>query len=564
MITCDFFTESLNISKETEIIHLSAFKYSLLKKIDFETNSNLQFIDNHAFENLQIEEISLPDSLKIIGDWAFDHCKLLKKVKINSKSELEIIGKFAFCCTAIESILFSSKLTKVDSHAFYECFNLRTVENHSNQMKFKRRCFSYSSIENIQFPQISTFSYDSFNGCYKLKQLKFLGEEPKRIKFKEHSFSCSGLEEINLKSYFNIKMNAFSDCKSLKKVTLIGLDNKIMNNSFTNSNNIELISFEKRIGIKNKKKEENPLFFRYFNDILNTNIKKASIKIHFCDIKTNKDILVHDFYLENYCYVVNMLVYADMLNKDLLTEKDDDEDDKNKIRKNEVIHVPCNVKKLCFPRIEFIKNIIWDTNCIVDDLGPPGFFSYYNLTQISIPKLVKKIPSKLFEHCHYLSSVNFDKDSLLEEIGEFSFANTRISKIIIPKALRKISKNAFCDNLNLQEVVFDGEIIDDEAFSNTGIKSFKLSNNTTRIGSYAFQYCRSLTEFEIDIHESNLSEIGQNAFQETSLNEIKIPAKIKVIKKFTFNGCNKLKEVVFSNESELTSIETQVICHLKK
>lgn len=106
-----------------------------------------------------------------------------------------------------------------------------------------------------------------------------------------------------------------------------------------------------------------------------------------------------------------------MINNTILYEDNNKQQSKEDIKKNEIIQVPSAVKKFDFPFMTHIKKIKWSSNNNVEDLGPDGFFSYYSLTQIVIPKLIKKIPSGLFKHCHYLESVLFEKDSILEEIG---------------------------------------------------------------------------------------------------------------------------------------------------
>ncbi|KAK8837595.1 hypothetical protein M9Y10_036126 [Tritrichomonas musculus] len=570
LIFCDNGINSLNIDKETEMISLCALRYSNLTNVNFGNNSNLKIIDSYAFENLLIEEISLPDSLEIIGNWSFNHCFKLKKVNIGAQSKLETIGKYAFCGTIIESFLFPSKLSKVDDYAFFECFKLKTVDNHSNEIKFGEGCFCYSAIESIQFPSKTIFSKNMLKGCYNFKKLTFL-EKPEKVVFKKYSFIFSGLEEIRFECDVVIRKDAFTNCPSLKRVILLGSNNKIMKHSFDNSS-IELVTFdkeltllkrndlpkqnfwEKKLYLKWKMICNDPFQFSYFQDVLFTNINEASMNLIFpADEDNQYDTVQHEFFLNNKCFVVNnKLVYADMLNTNLLFEKQDENEE---IKNNEILHVPNKVKSLDFPVMSHIKKIVWGSDCIVEDLGPPGFFSYYNLTQILIPKLVKIIPPKLFDHCQYLSYVRFEKDSLLEEIGDSSFAHTRISEVVLPKSVQRIGKSAFADNENLKKVIFDGQVIDDEAFSNTGITSFKLSNNATMIGSGAFQHCRSLKTFDVDIENSNLSKIGSFAFYESSITSIKIPSKVEVIKKFTFNGCKYLKEVIFSNNSQLHSIK---------
>ncbi|KAK8895234.1 hypothetical protein M9Y10_023676 [Tritrichomonas musculus] len=540
IIFCDFLIESIIIPKETTVIKSNAFRYSCLKKIDFEVGSKLEKIKKKAFKNLQIEEISIPNSVTIIDDFAFSNCCLLKKVNIAETSHLYSIGKSAFEKTSIESFLFPPTLRIVDDCAFYECDKLRTIKNCSNQIKFGWKSFYHSAIENIKFPSKSTFSNSSFLGCLNLKSIKFR-KKIEKVVFEENSFSFSGLESLKIENSVEIHETAFSFCSNLKKITLSGENNQCSKSSFNHSN-IESFILVKEI--------DTPEYLEYFYLNIKDTMKLSSIKQILLNLTINNN--THNFYLNHNCYVFdNELFFANLIdNVNLFKNEPCDE-----IKENEILVVSGNVKKLNFPVMSHIKKIQWSPNCIVEDLGPPGFFSYYNLVEIVIPKLVSKIPPHLFENCHYLRTVHFDKGTKLTEIGEFAFANTLIYRIKIPSTVKVIRQSTFAYNPNLSRIIFDGEIIEKDAFLQTGLTKFTLSNNTKIIEEGAFQYCRSLKKFDIDIENSMLYEIGPYAFSETSITEINIPREIETINKFVFNGCQKLKEVKIAQNSKLQRIE---------
>lgn len=53
-------------------------------------------IGNEAFTRISAIEVTLPDTLEVIGDFAFAYMANVQKIKISSTSELKTIGKFAF------------------------------------------------------------------------------------------------------------------------------------------------------------------------------------------------------------------------------------------------------------------------------------------------------------------------------------------------------------------------------------------------------------------------------------------------------------------------------------
>ncbi|KAK8836348.1 hypothetical protein M9Y10_039690 [Tritrichomonas musculus] len=540
IVGCDISVESLNVLNETLFIYSEAFRYSNLKKIDFEIGSKLKEIGKYAFSNLQIEYISIPNSVVKIDDSAFQDCRLLKHVNFTLKSQLNSIGKSAFEKTAIEIILFPSTLESIGEYAFFECSKLKTVHNFSKKIYFGMKSFSHSAIEKIIFPPKAVFSESSFEGCMELKTIKF-NEKPIDVVFESFSFGFSGLESIHIEdNNGNIVFhdNVFSFCPNLKKVFL----NLRIYGDF-----VDCIKFSPNIETVEIKlvKASWPLYD--YEDIIkfikSTKISKLDFDITYSKADSNLNI-----HLEHNSYVYkNELCYANLIDNKSLFINDNI---------NDTLIVPSMAKKLnYFNAVPFIKKIQWSQNCIVDDLGEPGFFSYYYLVEITIPKFVTKISPHLFENCHYLKTVEFENGSQLIEIGEYAFSNTRVDQVMLPETVQIIRQSAFSYNNDLKAVSFKGEIIENDAFLQTGLIEFNLSDNTKTIGSGAFQFCRSLSSFNINIEQSNLSEIGQYAFAETSITEINIPPKVEVIHKFTFNGCSLLKEVKISNDSKLIKID---------
>ena len=79
-----------------------------------------------AFYSLdKIEEVVIPDSVKVIGDMAFAQCQQLKKVTISSTSLLEVIGERAFFCdNELSTIALPESLKKIGKEALRGCYDL--------------------------------------------------------------------------------------------------------------------------------------------------------------------------------------------------------------------------------------------------------------------------------------------------------------------------------------------------------------------------------------------------------------------------------------------------------
>ena len=74
------------------------------------------------FNNDTIKSITLPKTVKVIGDNAFDSCVYLSKVEFKEGSTIEKIGAFAFKgCSALEEIIIPDSVKNIGTCAFLDC-----------------------------------------------------------------------------------------------------------------------------------------------------------------------------------------------------------------------------------------------------------------------------------------------------------------------------------------------------------------------------------------------------------------------------------------------------------
>lgn len=131
-----------SINKESEkyiitSISKNAFENSQIKSIRFEADSELQVIEENAFYESSIENISIPSQLTIIQKGAFYSCEQLRRVEIPDDSNLRIIDEEAFAFTSIESLKIPSKLEELRSGWGNETPQLMKIEVSPNNPYFK-------------------------------------------------------------------------------------------------------------------------------------------------------------------------------------------------------------------------------------------------------------------------------------------------------------------------------------------------------------------------------------------------------------------------------------------
>lgn len=73
----------------------------------------------------KITRVTLPSTIKLINDFAFQHCNSLSR--INFPNGLRTIGENAFSSAGLEEIIIPNSVTKIGKMAFYNCTKLKNV-----------------------------------------------------------------------------------------------------------------------------------------------------------------------------------------------------------------------------------------------------------------------------------------------------------------------------------------------------------------------------------------------------------------------------------------------------
>lgn len=100
-----------------------------LQKITFDENIKLETISKHAFSycpNLTI--INIPETIKTIGESAFEGCTGLTSVLFSENSKLQNIQKQAFYnCSYLSSLSIPEKVNSLAEMSFYNCISLEQI-----------------------------------------------------------------------------------------------------------------------------------------------------------------------------------------------------------------------------------------------------------------------------------------------------------------------------------------------------------------------------------------------------------------------------------------------------
>ena len=148
------FQENVNVHNillpnSLKILEANCFQNcNMLSSIDIP--QQVKIIPQYCFQNdYQLTQVNLPKMCIDIDNYAFQNCNLL--MSINIPDNVQRIGQFSFAnCTNLSNIIFGKQLITIEQSAFSNCSNLETI-NLGNE--------------------ITTLGQNAFYNCNNLKEI---------------------------------------------------------------------------------------------------------------------------------------------------------------------------------------------------------------------------------------------------------------------------------------------------------------------------------------------------------------------------------------------------------
>lgn len=207
-------------------------------------SSGLKTIANGTFTDyVNLERVSLPESLTSIGSTAFYGCSSLTGITV--PTNVSTIGEAAFAnCSSLLSANLTCVATNIPARLFDGCTSLATVTLPAYIDNISANAFTgCSSLKSIAIPDgVKTIGTGAFLGCSSLASVKL----PYELKtLEEYAFSkCSSLTSVFIPNKIKtIKSEAFSFCTSLRDVYISPSVSVINTGIFQGCENIETVVF---------------------------------------------------------------------------------------------------------------------------------------------------------------------------------------------------------------------------------------------------------------------------------------------------------------------------------
>ena len=431
-----------------------------------------------------LTSLTLPSSLKSIGDEAFGGCRSLTSLTL--PSSLQSIGNSAFRdCNSLTSLTLPSSLQSIGNNAFCNCSSLTSLTLPSSLQSIGYGAFSFcSSLTSLTLPSsLQSIGYRAFCGCKSLTSLTL----PSSLQsIGDGAFSgCESLEDITLpKGLQYIGFAAFALCPSLKRIILPEELQTIRGGAFS-----------------------------------------------ACSSLTS--VICNSFYM----VTENMLLTSDGTKVISCWGKNRHQTIPNGVQ--------C-IDDYAFGGCSFLAQITLPKG--LQTIGEKAFVRCSALTSLTLPSSLQSIGGGAFTGCTSLRSVICNQFYKVTGQMLLSSDGTQViaywgenSEVTIPEGVQSIGDCAFwcCSSLTSLTLPYSLKLIGDRAFwCCSSLTSLTLPSSLQSIGDSAFKYCNSLTSLTLP---SSLQSIGDSAFEFcSSLTSLTLPSSLQSIGDYAFYDCKFL------------------------
>ncbi|EAY14800.1 surface antigen BspA-like [Trichomonas vaginalis G3] len=549
----------LRISAKCEIIKRNCFSsLSSLNSFTFEENPNLIIIEHYGFSycsNLASIDLSTCTKLTIICEYAFQQCKKLSNIlfpkglleiqsdafyqtslgpNITIPASVKIIGDSAFNLCKLKTVIFEedSNLSTLEAYAFGGITSIQIPEN---VIKVSAEALNYVMLSNLSIHPKNNFLMIDNEILYsadKSSIFKIFNKSFEQFDIPnsvttigEYSFEMSNLVTITIpENVKRIEKLAFFCCRNLINMTIQGPLDYFGDQAVDFCDDLKLIIFPNspmnvtgfhlftEYSPKLRLSFTNKTLFSSSAIIRNANISVAYM--HKENLIIDRNSLIMDSeqtkIYEFWGYSINEVLQI-TIPKTV-----------TKIRESAFENsVYCEIKFEDGSQLSVIEryafrnsNILFNFHCKSTNLKIIGLCSFQNcqhLTYVSFVSPILEIMNNAFENCCRLYSV-----SGLYNISDYCFSGcNRLCNVVIREGSEIIGVRAFdhCNSLESINIPSSVKIISDYAFINCDkLKSitFTEANQLSNISINSISSCESLSyisNFSSDYYECNFSTI---------------------------------------------------------
>ncbi len=559
-------------------------------------------IADEAFMDVgTVSDITLPESLKYIGNYALSGCESITSLTI--PDGVMEIGSHAFSsCPSLTEVIIGNSVEILSEGLFSYCDNLSEISLGSSVKKIGEQCFSgCDGIRHIVLPDTIEYIDDkAFSYCQNLvsitfgKGLKFIGISvlPDNYKlFEICNNSDMDMTRLMMKPWYSDEITHYMDMSNI----IISKGESRLRESegfliYSHSSENVLLDYfgeSSSVVIPESITRIAPKAFMYNEYITSVSFTNSEIKIgedafSYCSALTNiecdgnLDMDGNPFFQSGYylddnnwedgLFYIGSILYDAKEDVSSFTVRPGTTDIYNHAFAGcsaESITIPSSVKKI----------------------GDYAFSDCTSLTSITIPRSVKEIGSRAFSDCRNLTAVTFMGGGI--SIGESAFENTSsLARVNIPGVSEWVQNSfensganpvgrrtsVYTENKKLAKIEIPSGTthINAYAFSNFDCQEIHIPKSIRSFGAHAFSgsvnplgnvyYKGTLSEWlNIEFADKLASPFAGGAYfypdgKSKFVKELVIPSDIAKINDYAFLQCLGIKKITFESGSICGSI----------
>ena len=160
-------------------------------------SGNIETLVSSAFADTALQSITIPDSVRAIGNFAFYNCKDLQTVDL--PAGLQSIGEGAFSgCSSLQISSLPEGLESIGSRAFMNCTSITSLTVPNSVVSMGDLIFRYcNNLKNLTLPFLGNTRNDAFACGFS----RFFADNS--------DYTCSALETVTVTDAYNIQEKAF-------------------------------------------------------------------------------------------------------------------------------------------------------------------------------------------------------------------------------------------------------------------------------------------------------------------------------------------------------------------
>ena len=563
-------------------------------------------IGSFVFSDKDVVYVTIPDTVTIIGFYAFDNCVYLKNITIPNSvttiesgafhncvsllsidlpDNLEVINSNVFDnCSSLKSIVIPDSVTEIETWAFADCVSLKNVTLSKSLTYMGCEAFVNTAIESIEIPKSLTecgwFGYDDyeldgvdyenviisgpFAYCENLKTVTF--EKGTTVIAEAVLAGAVGIEKMVIPNTVTvIESYSFAGCVRLKDVTIGNSVTTIDDSAFENC-----ISLSKVI-IPDSVTKIGEYAFRYCISLPEITISDSVTTIErsaFENCSSLKDVtLSKSLKYMGYSAFGKTAIESIEIPKSLdeCSGYWGDSYTLDGITYNDIL------TEGPFYLCESLKTVTFEQG--TTQIASVLFGGAVGLEKVIIPDTVTIIENDAFYGCVRLTDVTIG--NAVTTIGSYAFANCiSLSEVVIPDSVTEINYYAFSKCFSLKNVTLSKALtyMGYGAFRNAAIESIEIPKSLDECGGYLgysytldgvtyssvltqgpFYLCENLKTVTF---EKGTTQIARSLFGgAVGLEKIVVPDTVTTIERDAFYGCVRLTDVTVGKA--VTTIEPE-------